>query len=166
VQAHVVILSYVSARSLIYKAADSFFFFFFIFAQRVTRANMDVDETPPDDSVEKRYAQIAEKAAAAIAAEGLPSTEVNNRNTIQRSLPQLPRYQPPPPVRPVERLERCCRMFFPTSGHIGFDTVKLSCESPPVEIVREMIIYETRLRLSDSIQQLMDEYHTDENAIT
>jgi hypothetical protein len=34
-------------------------------------------------------------------------------------------------------------MFFPTSGHIGFDTVKLS----------------------DSIQELMDEYHTDENAV-
>jgi hypothetical protein len=49
---------------------------------------------------------------------------------------------------------------------MGFDTVKLSDEFPSIEIVREMIVYETRLRLSDSIQELMDEYHTDENAVT
>jgi len=32
--------------------------------------------------------------------------------------------------------------------------------------VREMILYETRLRLSDSVQELMDEYHNDESAVT
>jgi hypothetical protein len=57
-------------------------------------------------------------------------------------------------------------MFFPTSGHMGFDTVKLSEELPPIEIVREMILYETRLRLSNSIQEIMDEYYTDESAVT
>jgi hypothetical protein len=49
---------------------------------------------------------------------------------------------------------------------MGFDTIKFSEELPPIEIVREMILYETRLRLSDSIQQIMDEYHTDESAVT
>jgi hypothetical protein len=57
-------------------------------------------------------------------------------------------------------------MFFPTSGHMGFDTIKSSDELPPIEIVREMILYETRLRLSDSIQDIMDENHTDECAVT
>ncbi|CAF3213464.1 unnamed protein product [Rotaria sp. Silwood2] len=57
-------------------------------------------------------------------------------------------------------------MFFPTSGHVGFHTIKLSDELPPIEALREIIIYETRLRLSDSIQELMDLYHTDENAVT
>jgi hypothetical protein len=125
---------------------------------------MDVQKTSSDDSVEKHYAEIAKKTAAAIATEGSPPL-INNANAIQNSLPQLPRYQPPPPVRSYVR-RRGGRMFFPTSGHMGFDTVKLSDEFPSNEIVREMIIYETRLRLSDSIQELMDEYHTDENAVT
>lgn len=125
---------------------------------------MDVNKTSSIDSLEKRYAELAAKTAAAIAAEGSPST-ANNKSSIQRSLPQLPRYQPPPPSPPSERYMEC-RMFFPTSGHMGFDTVKLSEELPSIEIVREMILYETRLRLSDSIQEIMDEYHTDEAAVT
>jgi len=56
-------------------------------------------------------------------------------------------------------------MFFPTSGHMGFDKVKLSDEYPSIDIVRKMIAYETRLRLCNSIQELMDEYYTDENAV-
>jgi hypothetical protein len=37
---------------------------------------------------------------------------------------------------------------------------------PPLDIVRQMIKYETSLRLSDPVQQLFDLYHTDDNAIT
>ncbi|CAF3303973.1 unnamed protein product [Rotaria socialis] len=59
-----------------------------------------------------------------------------------------------------------CRMLFPSSGHTGFDTIKISSEMPPLETVREMILYETRLRLSDPIQELMDLYHMDEDSVT
>jgi len=124
---------------------------------------MDVNKTSSTDSLEKRYAELAAKTAAAIAAEGIPST-VDSSLSVKPSLPQLPRYQPPPP--PPRGRDMVCRMFFPTSGHMGFDTVKLSEELPPIEIVREMIFYETSLRLSHSIQEIMDEYHTDESAVT
>ena len=56
-------------------------------------------------------------------------------------------------------------MFFPASGHQGFDLLKVSDELPPVETVRAMILYETQLRLSDSIQEIMDDYHDDEGAV-
>ncbi len=124
---------------------------------------MDVDKTSTDDSVERRYAEIAKKTAAAIAVEGSPSV-ANNENAIQLTLPELPRYQPPLPVRP--RRARACRMFFPTSGHMGFDKVKLSDEYPSIDVLHKMIAYETRLRLCNSIQELMDEYYTDEEAVT
>jgi len=128
---------------------------------------MDVNKTSPDESIEKRYAEIAKKTAAAIAAEE-SSPVVNNKTAIHSSLPQLPRYQPPPPrpPSPIRPRRMMCRMFFPTSGHMGFDKVELSDEYPSIDIVREMIAYETRLRLCDSIQELMDEYYTDENAVT
>jgi len=42
----------------------------------------------------------------------------------------------------------------------------LSDDLPPLETVREMIKYETSLRLSDPIQQLFDLYYKDDNAIT
>lgn len=57
-------------------------------------------------------------------------------------------------------------MFFPTSGHQGFDLLKVSDEVPPVETIRAMILYETQLRLSDSIQEIMDDYHDDEAAVS
>ena len=129
---------------------------------------MDVNKTSSIDSLEKHYAEVATKTAAAIAAEGTPQA-ANNSSSVQRSLPELPRYQPPPPPPPSSPYERgrmVSRMFFPTSGHMGFDTVKLSDELPPIEIVREMILYETRLRLCDSIQEIMDEYHTNEDVVT
>ncbi len=128
---------------------------------------MDVDKTSSTDSLEARYAELAKKTAAAIAAEGPPSA-TNGEVSVMSTLPRLPRYQPPPPRRPprMDDMMMVCRMFFPTSGHMGFDTIKLSNELPPIEIVREMILYETRLRLSDSIQELMDEYYTDEAAVT
>ena len=122
------------------------------------------------DSLEARYKELAKKTAAAIAAEGPPSTASNHEMAIKPTLPQLPRYEPPPPRRPQPRNMdfggMMCRMFFPTSGHLGFNQVKCSDELPPIDIVRQMILYETRLRLSDSIQELMDEYHTDESAVT
>ncbi|CAF4539517.1 unnamed protein product, partial [Rotaria sp. Silwood2] len=119
--------------------------------------------------IEYPHLGLAKKTAAAIVREGPPPT-VNNGPSIQPALPQLPRYRPPPPPpSPPRRTyddEMECRMFFPTSGHMGFDTVKSSQELPPIEIIREMILYETRLRLSASIQKIMDEYHTDGCAVT
>ncbi|CAF1307332.1 unnamed protein product [Adineta steineri] len=125
---------------------------------------MDVSTTSADDVLKKRYAELAEKTATAIANEG-PPPNINDRPAIPNSLPTLPRYEPPPPHRP-QRQRPTCRMFFPTSGHLGFDTVKLTTELPSIETVREMVIYETRLRLSDSIQEIMDQYYTDECAVT
>lgn len=129
---------------------------------------MSVDKTPSSASLEERYAEIAKKTTDAIAAEGPPKAD-EKVTPVQPKLPELPRYHPPPPPRPPSPSDRrfmVCRMFFPTSGHRGFDTVKSSEELPPLEIVREMIVYETRLRLSNSIQKIMDEYHTDECAVT
>ena len=42
----------------------------------------------------------------------------------------------------------------------------LSDELPPLDIVRQMIQYETRLRLSEAIQDLFDLYQGDDRAIT
>lgn len=122
----------------------------------------------PGDSTEKRYAELAKKTTAAIEAEG-PPPAAGIAPTVQPTLPQLPRYEPPPPPPPRDRdygRQMCCRMFFPSSGHLGFDKVEVSEELPSVEVVRQMILYETRLRLSDSVQAIMDEYHHDESAVT
>ncbi|CAF1352998.1 unnamed protein product [Didymodactylos carnosus] len=127
----------------------------------------------PNDIDEQRYIEIAEQTMAAIAAQG-PSPTVNSTPSAERFLPELPRYQPPPlPLHfdmPPHMLNRTshavCRMLFPTSGHLGFGLLEYSEEQPPIETVREMIVYETRLRLSDSIQELMDLYHNDEAAVT
>lgn len=62
--------------------------------------------------------------------------------------------------------KRMCRMFFPSSGRMGFDMVKVSEELPPVETIRKMILYETQLRLSDEMQNLMDLYSHDEDSVT
>jgi hypothetical protein len=56
-------------------------------------------------------------------------------------------------------------MFFPTSGRMGFEKVCMSDELPPIETLREMIAYETRLRLSEPIQELIESYHTNEAAL-
>ncbi|CAF1227440.1 unnamed protein product [Adineta steineri] len=126
---------------------------------------MDVSTASHEDTLKKRYAELAEKTTMAIANEGLPPN-TNDRSVIPNSLPPLPRYDPPPPRRPQRERDMDPRMFFPTSGHLGFDIVKLTTELPSIETVREMIIYETRLRLSNSIQEIMDQYHTDEVAVT
>ncbi|CAF1517081.1 unnamed protein product, partial [Rotaria sp. Silwood1] len=59
-----------------------------------------------------------------------------------------------------------CLMFFPTSGRMGFGRVETSDELPPVETLREMIAYETNIRLSESVQELMEFYHTKEAALS
>ena len=42
----------------------------------------------------------------------------------------------------------------------------LSDDLPPLDVLREMIKYETFLRLSEPIQNLFDSYREDDNAIT
>ena len=123
------------------------------------------NNTASSSSLEKLYTELARKTAAAIAAEGPPSNN-DNQSPIALTLPRLPRYQRPIPIISclTEMVE--IRMFFPGSGRMGFDKVKLSDELPPIEIVRQMIEYETRLRLCGPIQEIMDEYHTDGKAVT
>lgn len=53
-----------------------------------------------------------------------------------------------------------------TAETIAAKPPDLRDDLPPLEIVRQMIDYETRLRLSDSIQELFDIYHRDDQAIT
>lgn len=42
----------------------------------------------------------------------------------------------------------------------------LSDDLPPLDILRQMIQYETSLRLSEPVQELFDLHHKDDNAIT
>ena len=107
-------------------------------------------------TTKERDTEITEATAVAIAAHG-SSSVINNR----------------PPDRPPQNrrnevidIQHRCLMLFPTSGHMGFDIIKTSNELPPIETIREMIAYETRLRLSEPIQELMELYHTDESALT
>lgn len=44
--------------------------------------------------------------------------------------------------------------------------MKLNDDLPPLDILRQMIQYETSLRLSEPVQQLFDLYHKDDEAIT
>ena len=57
-------------------------------------------------------------------------------------------------------------MFFPTSGRMGFEKISTSDDLPPIETLREMIAYETHLRLSEPIQELIESCHKDEKALT
>jgi len=121
------------------------------------------------DIKQQRDAEIAEKTAAAIASEGPPSVNNNNKPPEQASSPSTYQQPPPPNSQPKRRQEdsrRMCRMFFPSSGHMGFDLIKDSDELPSIETLRDMIVYETRLRLSQPIQDLMDYYHADEDSVT
>ena len=59
-----------------------------------------------------------------------------------------------------------CLMFFPTSGHMGFEIIKSSAELPPIDVVRQMVSYDVQLRLSEPIQNLIEKYHHDEAIIT
>ncbi|CAF1575960.1 unnamed protein product [Rotaria sp. Silwood1] len=114
---------------------------------------------------QQREAIIIQKTTAAIAAEGLPLM-ADSRSSAQ-PMPSPPLSQQPPPTKPrTRRSRRMCRMFFPSSGRMGFDKVKISDELPPIETLHNMIMFETRLRLSEPIQELMDLYHTDEDSVT
>ena len=130
---------------------------------------MDVKETPPSDSLQQSYGDIAQKTTEAIATEESPEAIYNEERIQTYPLQPAPPAPPPPPPQPQlqpREPRMCCRMFFPTSGHMGWDTVKTSDELPPIDIVRQMILYETRLRLSDAVQNVMDQYYTDESAVT
>jgi hypothetical protein len=52
------------------------------------------------------------------------------------------------------------------SSSLNSQSTILNDDLPSLEIVRQMITYETHLRLSDSVQNLLDLYHEDDNAIT
>lgn len=106
------------------------------------------------DGKQQQDAAITEKTKKAIAGQQAPSSKTDES-------------APPQPTRGKPKVARAmCRMFFPSSGRMGFGKVKDSIELPPLETLRHMITYETRLRLSDSIQELMDVYHTDEESVT
>jgi hypothetical protein len=119
----------------------------------------------------ERDTKIAEATAAAIAANGSPPA-INNTPVAKDSIAGLSEHQRPPDRPPYIRskktndMQHRCLMMFPTSGHMGFDIIKMSDELPPIETIREMIAYETRLRLSEPIQELMELYHTNESALT
>ncbi|CAF4368767.1 unnamed protein product [Adineta steineri] len=140
---------------------------------------MSHDSIPGDrqqDSMnapEQDYNKIIEETTAAITAQGQPLSAASNGSADANStaLPPPSNQKQPPPKppksnRPTDYSRALCRMFFPTSGHMGFETIKTSSESPTIETIREMIAYEIRIRLSESIQQLMDVYYKDEGAIT
>jgi hypothetical protein len=66
----------------------------------------NISTTPLDDLLEKRYAEIAEKTAAVLAAKE-PWPAINDGPPVKRSLPKLPRYQPPPPFSRGRRNAIC-----------------------------------------------------------
>ncbi|CAF3550825.1 unnamed protein product [Rotaria sordida] len=118
------------------------------------------------DPEQQRDTVIKEKTRAAITAQEPPPPPVTNNQSSARPIPLPSSQQTRPPKSRARNSKRMCRMFFPSSGRMGFDKVKNSDELPPIETLREMIMYETRLRLSDPIQELMDLYHTDEDSVT
>jgi hypothetical protein len=121
------------------------------------------------DTNGQKYAVIEDQTATAIATEEQPQPVTNRGPVVSNSSPPPNQQQPPPQLqftRPKDYSRGKCRMFFPTSGHMGFQLVKTSDEFPSIETIREMIAYEIRIRLCEPIQELMDMYHTDEAAIT
>ena len=115
------------------------------------------------------YTVVADKTAEALAAHGQPSSVANNGSITPNGPTPLSQQQPPSKPQSTRRKDYSrgkCRMFFPSSGHMGFEIVKTSDELPSIETIRKMISYETSIRLSEPIQELMDMYHTDEAAVT
>ncbi|CAF1277261.1 unnamed protein product [Adineta steineri] len=53
---------------------------------------MGLFSTAADGTLKKRYAELAEKTAKAMASEG-PPPNINDRPIIPNSLPPLPRYE-------------------------------------------------------------------------
>ena len=119
-------------------------------------------------NMQQSDAEITKKTTEAIAAEGSPPI-ANNKRPTQAPVPQKvqqPRSRRSDHGDPGDTSRRMCRMFFPSSGRMGFDMITESDELPPIEMVRDMIAYETRLRLSQPIQELMDFYNADEDSVT
>ncbi len=134
------------------------------------------------DPEKQKYAIIKEQTAAAITAQGNASGMVSDKysssnsvlptNQQQRGLtpPSASiQQQPQPSKRPSRRRNGYSSgmflMFHPSSGRMGFEPIKMADELPPIETIRDMITYETRLRLSEPIQLLIDMYHEDETAM-
>lgn len=113
-------------------------------------------------TTKERDNEIAKATTAAIAANG-SSSLINNTSVTNGSIPKS---SGRPPRNQPNDIQHRCLMLFPTSGHMGFDIIKTSDDLPPIETIREMIAYETRLRLSEPVQELMEFYHTDESALT
>ena len=89
-----------------------------------------------------------------------------NNNGTPIAGPRLPLGSSTDIQVPWKRSRRSgCRMFFPSSGRMGFNMIKVADQYPPLEIVRNMIQYETQLRLSDTVQELMDQYCMDEESV-
>jgi len=121
------------------------------------------------------YDKIAQETAAAIATQDQLLPMVKNESSTSNPPPPANKQQPPPKPKKKPRrrnkddadlLEYRCLMFFPTSGHMGFEAIKTSMELPSVEVIRDMIAYEICIRLCEPIQDLIDVYHKDEAAIT
>ena len=100
------------------------------------------------------------------ALEKLNDTSKNESSASKDTKPTNQR-KPPPGAGGSSSYSRSrCLMFFPTSGHRGFDIIQTSDECPPIETLRQMIGYDVQLRLSEPIQNLIDKYHKDEGTVT
>ena len=135
------------------------------------KSHKDMSKKHKQDYVDangQEYAVIADKTAAAIATQRQPLSVAKNGSLTPNGPPPSNQQQPPPEdyLRHGRDYSRArALMLFPTSGHMGFDIIKMSDELPPIETIREMIAYETCIRLCEPIQELIDIYHTDEAAV-
>ncbi|CAF1489863.1 unnamed protein product [Rotaria magnacalcarata] len=140
-------------------------------------ASSNTPSNPPKTKQQKNtqnvanqlQANIEQKTAEAIAANEKTPTASEKNDKKNRSVVSPPKRQGRSNRRPPSSgdgfSQSRCLMFFPTSGRMGFEKVRVSDELPPIETLREMIAYETNIRLSEPIQELMDVYHTDEAAL-
>lgn len=128
--------------------------------------NEKLQQQEIQNAVNQTQATLEQKTAEAIAANGQSAT-ADGKKDKRKDSKSKKEDKPRKPRRdfPDNSSQYRCLMFFPTSGHIGFDTIKTSDEFPPIETIREMVTYETKIRLSKPIQELMDYYHTDEAAL-
>ncbi|CAF3756160.1 unnamed protein product [Rotaria sp. Silwood1] len=140
-------------------------------ASNITPSNdaQDVQQQDKQNAVNQAQTSIEQQTAEAIAANNKSPSAIKKQIQSIRSLFSRPKREDKSRKSshdPSDDILRSrCMMFFPTSGRMGFDKVEVSDELPPIEILREMITYETSIRLSEPIQELMDIYHKDEAAL-
>ncbi|CAF3812573.1 unnamed protein product [Rotaria sp. Silwood1] len=140
-------------------------------ASNITPSNdaQDVQQQDKQNAVNQVQTGIEQQTAEAIAANNKSPSAIKKQIQSIRSLFSRPKREDKSRKSshdPSDDILRSrCMMFFPTSGRMGFDKVEVSDELPPIEILREMITYETSIRLSEPIQELMDIYHKDEAAL-